>query len=220
MPADPSIELRCPTCARLVHVLSTDFAGWVRFYCTRCKAHHPYPADAGVSAEPRIACPTCGKWLCSGVVSAGSVRSMCHRCKDLVALTPSGFSAVPAPRVPVPRRRAPPVAPYPIGPSPAERDAALVGLIEQRWSALQAEQARTKASLAVGLRFAVFHRDNFRCRYCGRSVDEGAILEADHVMPRSRGGPDTMANLVTACWDCNRGKSDRPLDIVPAVVVG
>lgn len=62
------------------------------------------------------------------------------------------------------------------------------------------------------LRFEVFRRDNFACRYCGRSAqDERIVLEPDHVVPRSRGGKDVAANLVTACEDCNSGKSDTPI---------
>lgn len=66
------------------------------------------------------------------------------------------------------------------------------------------------------LRFEVFRRDNFACRYCGRSAMAGAVLEADHVKPRARGGSDSATNLVTACEECNSGKSDTPLD-APAV---
>jgi hypothetical protein len=62
------------------------------------------------------------------------------------------------------------------------------------------------------LRFEVFRRDNFQCRYCGRSAMAGAVLEVDHVEPRARGGSDSAANLVTACEQCNSGKSDTPLD--------
>lgn len=58
------------------------------------------------------------------------------------------------------------------------------------------------------LRFAVLARDNFTCRYCGAQAPH-VYLEVDHVEPKSVGGPDTMENLVAACYDCNRGKRDR-----------
>jgi hypothetical protein len=61
------------------------------------------------------------------------------------------------------------------------------------------------------LRFEVLNRDNFRCRYCGRSQRDGAVLHVDHVVPFSKGGPTTEDNLITACSDCNLGKSDRPV---------
>jgi len=57
-------------------------------------------------------------------------------------------------------------------------------------------------------RFLVFDRDKYQCRYCGKSTDDGVILEVDHVVPRSKGGTDEIENLVTACFDCNRGKSN------------
>lgn len=66
-------------------------------------------------------------------------------------------------------------------------------------------------SVRKSVRFAVFDRDNYTCRYCGRSTDDGVILEVDHVIPRSKGGSDEIENLATACADCNRGKSAKEI---------
>jgi hypothetical protein len=66
-------------------------------------------------------------------------------------------------------------------------------------------------SLSVRTRFEVFKRDRFTCSYCGGHPPD-ILLECDHVVPRAAGGSDEMDNLVTACQDCNRGKSDRLLD--------
>lgn len=60
-------------------------------------------------------------------------------------------------------------------------------------------------------RFEVFKRDNFTCQYCGRITPE-VILEVDHIIARAAGGSDDMINLRTSCYDCNRGKSDIPLN--------
>ena len=70
--------------------------------------------------------------------------------------------------------------------------------------------------MAVGkrLRFQIFRRDNFACRYCGLTAADGAVLEVDHINPRAEGGKDVPANLVTACEGCNSGKSDVPLHVV------
>ena len=62
-------------------------------------------------------------------------------------------------------------------------------------------------------RFEVFKRDDFTCQYCGRKSPE-VVLEVDHIIPRSDGGSDDNINLTTSCWDCNRGKSDVPLNEV------
>jgi hypothetical protein len=64
------------------------------------------------------------------------------------------------------------------------------------------------------LRFEVFKRDNFRCVYCGRTPPE-VILEVDHILPKSKNGSDDINNLVTSCSDCNRGKSNIPLNLIP-----
>jgi 5-methylcytosine-specific restriction endonuclease McrA len=44
-------------------------------------------------------------------------------------------------------------------------------------------------------RFNVFLRDRFQCQYCGSPED----LTFDHLVPRSRGGHTTWANVITAC---------------------
>jgi 5-methylcytosine-specific restriction endonuclease McrA len=56
-------------------------------------------------------------------------------------------------------------------------------------------------------RRGVLRRDGHRCVYCG-----SAATTVDHVMPRSRGGLDTWANLVACCVRCNNSKGDRTPD--------
>lgn len=68
-------------------------------------------------------------------------------------------------------------------------------------------------SISAKLRFEVFNRDNFTCRYCGRKTPE-VILELDHVIPLSKGGTDDLDNLITSCFECNRGKGRALLDTV------
>lgn len=69
-------------------------------------------------------------------------------------------------------------------------------------------------SLSKKVRFEVFKRDGFQCAYCGNTPPK-VVLEVDHVTPKSRGGDDNLHNLLTACFDCNRGKRDVPLDQIP-----
>jgi hypothetical protein len=59
-------------------------------------------------------------------------------------------------------------------------------------------------------RFEIFKRDQFSCRYCGRTPP-AVILEVDHVIAVTNGGQDDRENLVTSCFDCNRGKGARAL---------
>lgn len=59
-------------------------------------------------------------------------------------------------------------------------------------------------------RFEVFKRDAFSCQYCGKSAPN-VILEVDHIKPISKGGDNNIINLVTSCFDCNRGKGSKEL---------
>jgi hypothetical protein len=43
------------------------------------------------------------------------------------------------------------------------------------------------------------------CAYCAKP----GKLHRDHVVPRSRGGPDNAMNIVMACPSCNSSKGDR-----------
>ena len=72
----------------------------------------------------------------------------------------------------------------------------------------------TRKALSKRIRFKVFERDGFICKYCGRNSDAVA-LEIDHVHPVSKGGGNGMENLITSCFDCNRGKSDKVIDAMP-----
>ena len=67
------------------------------------------------------------------------------------------------------------------------------------------------------LRFEIFKRDEFKCQYCGITPPAG-ILEIDHITPVSKGGNNRSENLITACFDCNRGKSDVLLSSLPSTV--
>ena len=70
-------------------------------------------------------------------------------------------------------------------------------------------------SIGKSLRFEIFARDGFTCQYCGRRPPD-VILEVDHIHPESKGGTADPINLITACFDCNRGKSAKVIsEIAP-----
>jgi hypothetical protein len=56
------------------------------------------------------------------------------------------------------------------------------------------------------LRRQAYKRDDYQCRNCGsKGGNRGNTeLHAHHVVPRSRGGNDTLSNLVTLCSTCHR----------------
>lgn len=71
-----------------------------------------------------------------------------------------------------------------------------------------------RIGLSKKTRFEIFKRDQFICQYCG-AHPPATILEVDHIRPVADGGDNSMDNLVTACWDCNRGKAARDLNVAP-----
>jgi 5-methylcytosine-specific restriction endonuclease McrA len=50
-----------------------------------------------------------------------------------------------------------------------------------------------------------------RCHYCGVR-QKLRRLTIDHVIPSSRGGSNTLTNLVLACEACNHAKADHILE--------
>lgn len=74
-----------------------------------------------------------------------------------------------------------------------------------------------RKAVSKRLRFEVFKRDEFTCRYCGRKPP-AVILNVDHIVPVVEGGGDEISNLATSCFDCNSGKSGVPLGQLPQPV--
>ena len=54
------------------------------------------------------------------------------------------------------------------------------------------------------LRSKVLKRDGNICQYCGDTA-----RQADHVIPRKRGGKDSVRNLVACCATCNRTAGNK-----------
>ena len=62
----------------------------------------------------------------------------------------------------------------------------------------------------ANLREAVFVRDNYTCRICKKSISDGVILHAHHIIPRSAGGTNRLNNLLTVCHRCHTSKNHKP----------
>ncbi len=92
----------------------------------------------------------------------------------------------------------------------------LIGLCEAKLEEYKAKRGKRiwqhrKASagyISGTLRYEVLKHARFRCELCGVSADVRA-LEADHIVPRSRGGTDDPDNLQALCYRCNAMKRDR-----------
>lgn len=68
--------------------------------------------------------------------------------------------------------------------------------------------------LSKKVRFDIFKRDEFSCQYCGQKPP-AVVLEVDHVIPVCEGGKNDEHNLLTSCFDCNRGKGSGSLQVIP-----
>jgi 5-methylcytosine-specific restriction endonuclease McrA len=58
------------------------------------------------------------------------------------------------------------------------------------------------------LRLQVLRRDAYTCYYCGDVANE-----VDHVVPKVKGGEDSLDNCVAACRKCNILKKDKDQDV-------
>lgn len=72
--------------------------------------------------------------------------------------------------------------------------------------------------LSKKLRFDVFKRDLFTCQYCG-AFPPNVVLEIDHILPVSKNGKSNIDNLITSCFECNRGKTNNLLTVKPVSVL-
>jgi len=79
------------------------------------------------------------------------------------------------------------------------------------------DEAVGRKPLGKKVRFEVFKRDRFVCRYCGQTPPE-VVLEIDHIIPLAANGTNEVDNLVTACFACNRGKGANGLGKVVPVL--
>jgi len=63
-----------------------------------------------------------------------------------------------------------------------------------------------RSRLSNKLRYAILKRDNSKCVLCGRGIEDGIMLQVEHVTPVSKGGLSNPDNLRTLCHECNKGK--------------
>jgi 5-methylcytosine-specific restriction endonuclease McrA len=64
-------------------------------------------------------------------------------------------------------------------------------------------------SISSEIREQVRRRANFACEFCGASeTDVGGQLTIDHFQPKSKGGNDSLENLLYSCIRCNQYKQD------------
>src|SRR5258708_18625075 len=58
------------------------------------------------------------------------------------------------------------------------------------------------------LRYQVLKRDGGKCLLCV-PLAKDKPMQVDHIIPRSKGGLNSLENLQTLCFECNGGQNNR-----------
>lgn len=87
-------------------------------------------------------------------------------------------------------------------------------------------------------RYRTFYQKGLKCACCNRIgtyfklkadsknierahfnlfSEDGTLMTKDHIIPRSKGGPDCIENFQTMCEECNKKKRDIMPEIIPDV---
>ena len=91
----------------------------------------------------------------------------------------------------------------------------------------------------VSLRYKTFYQKGIKCVCCGKEgthfklcgdettnrrhfnlfAEDGTLMTKDHIIPKSKGGPDLVSNMQTMCVNCNKAKGNT-CDIKIEYIVG
>ncbi len=89
----------------------------------------------------------------------------------------------------------------------AECDNAVREYIDKHGAAIWEHRTNDSGYVPGSIRYQVLKRASYRCELCG--VHEAqAALHVDHIIPRSKGGKDDVANFQALCITCNTNKRD------------
>ena len=77
--------------------------------------------------------------------------------------------------------------------------------INKRGEAIWGHRGPDSGYVSGGIRYEVLKRAKHRCELCGGHEDQVA-LHIDHIIPRSKGGPDDLSNFQALCVTCNTNK--------------
>ena len=86
-------------------------------------------------------------------------------------------------------------------------DKAISDFISKRGEAIWGHRGPDSGYVSGSVRYNVLKRAKHRCELCGGHEDQVA-LHVDHIVPRSKGGPDDINNFQALCMTCNTNKLD------------
>jgi diadenosine tetraphosphate (Ap4A) HIT family hydrolase len=76
---------------------------------------------------------------------------------------------------------------------------------QKRGDSIWEHRKRNHRPISGSIRYEVLSRAKFLCELCGISAGEKSI-EVDHILPKSLGGKDDLANYQALCYSCNAAK--------------
>lgn len=92
-----------------------------------------------------------------------------------------------------------------------QTDDSMMAIMDPLKGIVKAIVRKNQRQIEEAVRWRVYHRDGFKCYYCGRGGAE-VPLTVDHILAQELGGETTMENLVSACRPCNKLKKNMTVD--------
>jgi len=77
--------------------------------------------------------------------------------------------------------------------------------LNKRGDVLWKHRASDSGYISGSTRYNVLKRAKYRCELCGAHESQIA-LHVDHIIPRSKGGPEDLSNFQALCQTCNANK--------------
>lgn len=84
-------------------------------------------------------------------------------------------------------------------------DERINAFLSKRGDVLWKHRASDSGYVSGSIRYSVLKRAKYRCELCGAHESQIA-LHVDHIIPRSKGGPDDLSNFQALCQTCNTNK--------------
>ena len=84
-------------------------------------------------------------------------------------------------------------------------DNAITDYLTKRGDTLWQHRASDSGYVSGSTRYNVLKRAKYRCELCGAHESQIA-LHVDHIIPKSKGGPDDLSNFQALCQTCNTNK--------------
>jgi diadenosine tetraphosphate (Ap4A) HIT family hydrolase len=84
-------------------------------------------------------------------------------------------------------------------------DKSISDYLDKRGERIWQHRASESGYVSGSTRYNVLKRAKYRCELCGAHETQVA-LHVDHIIPRSKGGPDDPSNFQALCQTCNTNK--------------